>query len=84
MVPVEVGMKTAFTLDVWWWGDGIGPKTGKKIPSWWMNFVNEYPDRALWPPKLKKYAKYRHKNNSTVRIVFHSPNDLSFFILRYS
>ena len=77
-------MKTAFTLDTWWWGDELGAKTGKPIPTWWKNFVAENPVQASWAPKLKKYAKYRHKNNGTVRIVFHSPNDLSFFILRYS
>lgn len=77
-------MKPAFTLDTWWWGDEIGPKTGKPVPSWWRNFVNEHPYRATWEPDLKKYAKYRCKNNGTVRLVFHGPNELSFFILRYS
>lgn len=77
-------MKTAFTLDTWWWGDEFGAKTGKPIPSWWKNFVTENPVQASWAPKLRKYAKYRHKNNGTVRIVFHSLNDLSFFILRWS
>ena len=77
-------MKPAFTLDTWWWGDNLGAKTGKVIPRWWMNFVKDYPDRKDWHRVLKKTATYKIKNNGTIRLVFNSYDDLSFFILRYS
>lgn len=76
-------MKTAFTLETRWWNDGE-TYSGKKIPRWWVNFVKEYPDSKDWYKILKSYAKYRVKSNSKVRLVFNGPEELSFFILRYS
>ena len=76
-------MKTAFNLETWWWGDGETPK-GNILPRWWINFVKEYPDTKDWPRVLKKSATYRIKNNGMIRLVFHGPDELSFFILRYS
>ena len=76
-------MKPAFNLETWWWGDGNTP-SGKPIPRWWMNFVKEYPDSRDWYKVLKSHAKYRVKNDGTIRLVFHGPNELSFFMLRYS
>lgn len=83
MVPIEVVMKPAFNLETWWWGNGETPK-GNILPRWWINFVNEYPDSKDWYRVLKKSATYRIKNNGMIRLVFNSPDELSFFILRWS
>ena len=84
MVPIEVVMKPAFTLETWWWNDtGETPK-GNILPRWWINFVKDYPDRKDWHRVLKKTATYKIKSNGTIRLVFNSYDDLSFFILRYS
>ena len=48
-------MKPAFNLDTWWWGDGNTP-SGRTVPSWWMNFVKEYPDSKDWYKVLKNHA----------------------------
>ena len=74
-------MKPAFNLETFWWGNGETPK-GNIIPRWWINFVKEYPDD--WPRVLKKSATYRINNNGMIRVVFHGPDELSFFMLRYS
>lgn len=76
-------MKPAFTFETFWWGNGQTPK-GKTIPRWWINFCNEYDDTNKWHPAITKYANYRLKSNGTIRVVFHGPEELSFFILRYS
>ena len=76
-------MKPAFNLETWWWGDGNTP-SGRTVPTWWMNFVKDYPDTKDWHRVLKKTATYKIKNNGTIRLVFNSYDDLSFFILRYS
>ena len=76
-------MKPAFNLDTWWWGDGNTP-SGRKVPRWGMNFVKDYPDTKDWHRVLKKSATYKIKNNGMIRLVFNSPDDLSFFILRWS
>ena len=75
-------MKPAFNLETWWWGDGETPK-GNIIPRWWINFVKEYPNSKDWHRVLKKSATYKLKTNGTIRLVFNSHDDLSFFILRW-
>ncbi len=75
-------MKTSFTLETWWWGDGQTPK-GNTVPRWWMNFIEAYPGTD-WHNILTKHAKYRVKNNGTIRVVFNSSEDLTFFLLRWS
>jgi hypothetical protein len=73
-------MKTAFTFKRWYWGYGHDPD---QPPQWWSNFIKNKP---LWQihKELEPVAKIRQKSNGNFRVVFKSPADLSFFILRYS
>ncbi len=76
MVPIEVVMKTAFTFKRWYWGD-------EDPPQWWSNFIKDRPlNDAV--KELYPVAKVRQKMNGNIRVVFNSPADLSFFILRWS
>jgi len=74
-------MKTAFTFKRWYWGD----KHEKQPPHWWTNFLKAYsPSGETAYKELSKIAKVRHKTNGSIRVVFNSPEDLTFFILRWS
>lgn len=71
-------MKTAFTFKRWYWGDEYD-----KQPHWWRNFADgRLIDEAI--KELYPVAKVRQKSNGSIRVVFNSPNDLAFFILRWS
>ena len=70
-------MKTAFTFKNWYWGDEDQP------PQWWTNFRKAYHTH-LNNTELSRVAKVRFKPNGSIRIVFNSPEDLTFFILRWS
>lgn len=72
-------MKTAFTFRRWYWGD----EYDKQPPQWWTNFSNANPVRTF-DKELSHVAKVRYKPNGNIRVVFNSPNDLAFFILRWS
>ena len=81
MVCVEVVMKTAFTFKNWYWGDDYE----KQPPQWWKNFLKEYsPSGEAAYNALKPVAKMKIKSNGDFRVVFKSPGDLAFFILRWS
>jgi hypothetical protein len=69
-------MKTAFTFKNWYWGDEDQP------PQWWTNFRKAY--RQTSDKELSRVAKVREKTNGDVRVVFNDPNELAFFILRWS
>jgi hypothetical protein len=69
-------MKTAFTFKNWYWGDEDQP------PQWWANFLKAY--RQTFDKELSRVAKVRYKTNGNIRVVFNSPELLSFFILRWS
>jgi hypothetical protein len=71
-------MKTAFTFKNWYWGDEDQP------PQWWTNFRKAYLSLRTFDKELSRVAKVRHKSNGSIRIVFNSPEDLTFFILRWS
>lgn len=71
-------MKTAFTFKRWYWQD-----IDEQPPNWWHNFVaDRFLDDAL--RELRSVAKVREKPNGKIRVVFNSPEDLTFFILRWS
>jgi hypothetical protein len=76
---VEMEMKTAFTFKRWYWGDNYD----KRPPQWWTNFIKGKEFHELYK-ELSTVAKVRYKPNGSIRVVFNSPSDLSFFILRYS
>jgi hypothetical protein len=69
-------MKTAYTFKRWYWGD-------EDPPQWWSNFL-----RGRWATdaykELYPIAKVREKTNGDIRVVFNSPNELAFFIMRWS
>ena len=69
-------MKTAFTFKRWYWGD-------EDPPQWWTNFSNANPSQTF-DKELSRVAKVRYKPNGSIRVVFNSPELLSFFILRWS
>ncbi len=72
-------MKTAYTFKRWYWGD----EYNKGPPQWWNNFLRgRMMNDAL--KELYPIAKVREKSNGNLRVVFNSPNDLAFFILRWS
>lgn len=71
-------MKTAFTFKKWYWADDYE----KQPPQWWTNFCKAY--RQTFDKELSRVAKVRYKSNGSIRIVFNSPEDLTFFILRWS
>jgi hypothetical protein len=72
-------MKTAFTFKKWYWG----PLHDEQPPQWWTNFIRgRMLDDAL--RELRSVAKVREKPNGKIRVVFNSPGDLTFFILRWS
>ena len=79
MVPVEVVMKTAFTFKRWYWGD----EHEKQPPQWWINFTKDKEFHKLYD-ELSAVATIRYKTNGSIRVVFKSPEDLTFFVLRYS
>jgi hypothetical protein len=69
-------MKTAFTFKRWYWGD-------ENPPQWWSTFTKDKPFHELYK-ELEPVAKVRYKTNGSIRVVFNSPELLSFFILRWS
>lgn len=69
-------MKTAFTFKRWYWGD-------KNPPSWWTNFSKSNPAQTF-DTELSRVAKVRYKPNGKIRVVFNDPNELAFFILKWS
>jgi hypothetical protein len=69
-------MKTAFTFKRWYWGD-------ENPPQWWSTFTKDKPFHELYK-ELEPVAKVRYKTNGRIRVVFNSPELLSFFILRWS
>ena len=72
-------MKTAFTFKRWYWGDPYD----EHPPKWWENFLRgRMTEDAL--RELRSVAKVREKPNGKIRVVFNSPEDLTFFILRWS
>jgi hypothetical protein len=73
-------MKTAFTFKKWYWGIGHDPD---QPPQWWANFIKGKEFHELYK-ELSTVAKVRHKMNDSIRVEFNSPNDLAFFILRWS
>ena len=72
-------MKTAFTFKKWYWGETYE----RQPPHWWTNFLHANPAQTF-DKELSKVAKVRYKTNGKIRIVFNSPGDLTFFILRWS
>jgi hypothetical protein len=72
-------MKTAFTFKKWYWGD----KYERQPPQWWTNFSSSNPSQTF-DKELSRVAKVRYKSNGNIRVVFKSPGDLAFFILRWS
>lgn len=71
-------MKTAFTLKRWYWGDEYDTQ-----PRWWKNFcLGRSLDEVIM--ELHPVAKAKLKSNGKIRVVFNSPEELSFFILRWS
>lgn len=72
-------MKTAFTFKRWYWGE----EHEKQPPQWWTNFIKGKQFHELYK-ELSTVAKVKYKMNGSIRVVFNSPSDLSFFILRYS
>jgi hypothetical protein len=82
---VGMVMKTAFTFKRWYWGYGHDPDHNDpdQPPQWWTNFVKGKEFHELYK-ELSTVAKVRYKPNGSIRVVFNSPSDLSFFILRYS
>ena len=73
-------MKTAFTFKRWYWGYEHGQD---QPPQWWTNFIKDKQFHELYK-ELSTVAKVMYKMNGSIRVVFNSPGDLSFFILRYS
>jgi hypothetical protein len=71
-------MKTAYTFKRWYWGDEY-----ERQPQWWTNFRKAYHVQPF-DKELSRVAKVRYKSNGNIRIVFNSPEDLTFFILRWS
>jgi hypothetical protein len=71
-------MKTAYTFKRWYWGDEY-----ERQPQWWRNLLK---DKPLYDAvkELKRVAKVRYKTNGNIRIVFNSPDELAFFIMRWS
>jgi hypothetical protein len=74
-------MKTAFTFKRWYWRTTA--RGEKQPPQWWTNFIKGKEFHELYK-ELSTVAKVRYKPNGNIRVVFNSPSDLSFFILRYS
>lgn len=72
-------MKTAFTFKRWYWGEDHE----KQPPQWWTNFSKNKPLHLMYS-ELTGIAKVKQKMNGDFRVVFNSPADLSFFILRWS
>ncbi len=72
-------MKTAFTFKRWYWG----VDHEKQPPQWWATFTKDKTFHELYK-ELEPVAKVRYKSNGDIRVVFKSPSDLSFFILRHS
>lgn len=72
-------MKTAFTFKRWYWGD----EHEKQPPQWWKNFSKDKPLHLMYN-ELSGIANVKQKTNGDFRVVFNSPADLSFFILRWS
>jgi len=73
-------MKTAFTFKKWYWG----PLHDDQPPHWWTNFTEGKSISVSKITELSRVAKVRQKSNGSLRVVFKSPGDLSFFILRWS
>ncbi len=72
-------MKTAFTFNRWYWGEDHE----KQPPYWWTKFSENKPFDELYK-ELSQFAKVKYKMNGKIRVVFNSPADLSFFILRWA
>ena len=70
-------MKTAFTFKNWYWGDEDQP------PKWWTNFLLG-KDINIALKELSTIAKVREKPSGKIRVVFNDPNELAFFIMRWS
>jgi hypothetical protein len=82
LVPVEVVMKLSYNLKTWYWGLD---QYEEQPPIWWYNFMKTIDDHKDYAIKLKPYATFRPKGmTNKCRIVFNSPEDLTFFILRWS
>jgi hypothetical protein len=71
--------KTAFTFKRWYWGDSYE----KQPPQWWTNFLKDRPLKEV-VEELSAVAEVRYEPNGDIRVLFNSPELLSFFILRWS
>jgi hypothetical protein len=72
-------MKTAFTFRRWYWAT----PTDKQPPQWWSNFLLG-KDINIALKELSTIAKVREKPSGKIRVVFNDPNELAFFIMRWS
>ena len=74
-------MKTAYTFKIWYWGEDHE----KQPPHWWKNFLKEYsPSGEAAFKDLSKIAKVIPATNGSIHVEFNSPEDLTFFVLRWS
>ena len=72
-------MKTAFTFKRWYWAS----PGSEQAPKWWDNFRRgRRIEDAL--KELSSVATVREKTNGNIRVVFKCPNELAFFIIRWS
>ncbi len=75
-------MKLSYNLKTWYWGLD---HEEEQPPIWWKNFMKTVEKPKDYEIKLKPYATFRPKGmTNRCRIVFKSPELLSFFILKYS
>lgn len=82
MVPIEVVMKLSYNLKTWYWGIEYEEE---RPPKWWENFLNQIPNDKDYETQLKPYATFRRKGmTNRCRVVFKSPELLTYFILRWS
>lgn len=72
-------MKTAYTFKRWYWAT----PTDKQPPQWWSNFLLG-KDITIALKELSTIANVREKPSGKIRVVFNDPNELAFFIMRWS
>jgi hypothetical protein len=75
-------MKLTYTFKLWYW-EAKFEEWEERPPQWWLTFLEKVPLQLI-VVELEKYADVFTDKGATVKIVFKSTYDLTFFILKYS
>jgi hypothetical protein len=73
------GRMTIFHLKTWY----FDKEDMDTLPNWWLNFISKIP-YYNFKKELEPYASFTPIDHEMYEIVFHSPELMTFFILRWA